>query len=93
VLIVVDARCVDGLQLGALADYIAMLGLAKINIDANFSSDDSVLRLFQTQQNAQTVKQLSAWDAAFLKALYHTAQNYKMQRSVIIDSMMHELSP
>ncbi len=93
VLLVVDARRIDGLKIGAMADYIAMLGLAKINLDADFSGDESVLQLFTAHEEGQTLSKLSTWDAAFLKALYSTEQSYKMQRSLIVTSMMRDLAP
>ena len=92
-LVVVDARRIDGLKMGAMADYIAMLGLTKINLDADFSGDNSILRLFSAAEQASTMTQLSAWDAAFLKAVYHTSQSNRMQRSLIVTRMMQDVAP
>jgi hypothetical protein len=36
---------------------------------------------------------LSAWDTAFLKALYHTSQKTNVQRSAITQSMVHDIAP
>ena len=88
-LIIVDTRRIDGLKIGALADYTAMLGLAKINLDADVSGDDSVLRLFMGPTGA-ALSQLGTWDTAFLKALYSTDQANRMQRHSIVDSMMRD---
>jgi hypothetical protein len=90
-LVVVDAERMAGLKIGAVADYVALLGLAEINIDADFSGYDSLLRLFtMPKEEAQAFSELGAWDAAFLKALYNTEQANRMQRHSIVDSMMRE---
>ena len=89
--VIVDTRRIDGLKIGAVADYAAMLGLAKINLNADVTGDDSVLRLFTASADAATLSQLAAWDAAFLKALYSEQAN-KMQRHSIVNSMMRDAS-
>ena len=92
VLVIVDSRRIDGLKIGALADYAAMLGLAKINLNADVTGDDSVLRLFTASADAATLSQLGTWDAGFLKALYSTDQANKMQQHSIVNSMMRDIS-
>jgi hypothetical protein len=92
VLIIVDTRRIDGLKMGAVADYAAMLGLARINLNADVAGDDSVLRLFTAATEAATLSQLGTWDAAFLKALYGTEQANKMQRLSIVNSMLRDAS-
>jgi hypothetical protein len=90
-LVVVDVARIAGLKIGAVADYVALVGLAEINLDADFSGYDSLLRLFTiSQEEAQAFSELGAWDAAFLKALYNTEQANKMQRHSIVDRMMRE---
>jgi hypothetical protein len=91
VLVIVDTRRIDGLKIGAVADYAAMLGLARINVNADVTGMDSVLRLFAVSADvAATISQLGAWDAAFLKALYGTEQANKMQRTAIVNSMLRD---
>lgn len=90
VLVVVDVRRIAGLSIGAVADYAAILGLAKINPNADVEGTDSVLRLFTAPDEGKTLSQLGTWDAAFLKALYSTEQASKMQRQLIVRSMMRE---
>jgi hypothetical protein len=93
VLVIVDTRRIDGLKIGAVADYAAMLGLARINLNADVAGEDSVLRLFTLGTDvAATLSQLGAWDAAFLKALYDTEQANKMQRAQIVNRMMRDSS-
>lgn len=92
-LVVVDTGRITGLNIGAVADYVALVGLAEVNLDANFSNCDSVLRMFTVRKaEAQAFSQLGAWDAAFLKALYKTEQADKMQRDSIVDSMLRDRS-
>ena len=91
VVVIVDTRRIDGLKMGAVADYTAMLGLAKINLDADVASDDSVLRLFMGPTGA-ALSQLGTWDTAFLQALYGTDQANRMQRHSIVDRMMRDTS-
>jgi len=88
VLVVVDMRRIDGLGIGAVADCSAVLGLAAINPSADVAGTDSVLRLFTAPDNGKALSQLGTWDTAFLKALYNTAQTGRMQRQMIIRSMM-----
>ena len=91
VLVIVDARRIEGLKLGAVADYATLLGLAKINLNADVAGEDSVLRLFTASTDAAaTMSQLGAWDVAFLKALYGTEQASRMQRQSIVNSMLRD---
>jgi hypothetical protein len=92
-LVIVDVARIAGLKIGAVADYVALLGLAEINLDANYSGSDSLLRLFtMPKEEAQALSALGAWDAAFLKALYSTEQANKMQRHLIVNTMMREVA-
>jgi hypothetical protein len=91
VFIIVDTRRIDGLKFGAVADYVAMLGLTRINLEADLAGDDSILRLFSLPADAAaTLTQIGSWDAAFLSALYGTDQANKMQRQSIVNHMMRD---
>lgn len=72
VIIVVDMRQIDGLDIGQLAAYVSMVGLAQIQLDVP-PSGPSILTLFENRPHA--MQGLSAWDLALLYALYHTPQN------------------
>ena len=85
--VVVDKRRVVGLKIGAVADYVAMVGLAAVNPDGDYVSAESILSLFTAPQKGQSVDQLSAWDAGFLKALYATDQSSRFQVSTIVEKM------
>jgi hypothetical protein len=92
VIVVVDVVQVSGLQYGQLADYIAMIALAQLDLDVQPSAP-SILQLF-APDTPDTPKPdgLSSWDTAFLKALYSTKQGTTMQRSSIATSMLHTMA-
>jgi hypothetical protein len=92
VIVVVDADAMKGFKFGQMADYIAMVGLAKFNLDADFGAAPSILRLFQGTDDAKP-SSLSDWDAAYLKALYHTRQSSRLQSELIRQSMLRDINP
>jgi len=71
VVIVVDKRQTENLELGPLTDYVAMLSLAQIRRDPDLGAAPTILRLFD-QSDAPAPQALSTWDQAFLKSLYDT---------------------
>jgi hypothetical protein len=92
VYVVVDAKQLHGVTQGQFADYIAMVSLAEIKPAPHLGESQSILGLFAgTPQTAPAG--MSAWDTAFLKALYATAHNSKIQRSLITHTMARELVP
>jgi len=96
VAVIVDGKQVVGLQLTQLADFIAMVALTEIDLDAPLGSAPTILRLFNAPRSGEQLpKGLSAWDQEFLKRLYDT--NAPMgsitQRSVIAGQMLHDLAP
>ena len=96
VAVIVDGKQVVGLQLTQLADFIAMVALTEIDLDASLGAAPTILRLFDARQNgAQQPAGLSAWDQEFLKWLYDFAAPLGSitQRSVITGEMLHDLAP
>jgi hypothetical protein len=89
---VVDAGALKGFNVGQMADYIAMAGLAKFNLDANFGTAPTILRLFKDTDYAEP-SSLSDWDKAYLKALYHTRQSSRLQTDLITQSMLRDINP
>ena len=69
-LVVVDARRVANVPAGAWMDYVALVSLAQIDPTARPEGYDTILNVFDETQPAQT--SLTAWDDAFLHALYRT---------------------
>jgi hypothetical protein len=94
VIVIVDGKRVAGLEFGQLADYIAMLGMTELDPDAPLGSAPTILRLFTDRAaGAMPPSGLTAWDAAFLKALYLTPLKEVTQRSTITTQMLHSLAP
>jgi hypothetical protein len=78
--VVVDSNKVGGLDLGALADYIGVIGLAQINLDKQLGDAPTILKLFTAPEDARPTA-MTAWDKALLHALYSTGQTERMQTS------------
>ncbi len=87
---VVDASAMKGFKYGQIADYVAMAGLAEFNLDADFGSAPTILRLFRVTDEAKP-SSLSDWDSAYLKALYHTRQSSRLQTDLVRQSMLREI--
>lgn len=76
VIIIVDARRAQGLTYEALADYVSMVALAQISIDADASEVPSILNLFADQAAGRTPQTaLTEWDKAYLEGLYGMTRN------------------
>jgi len=93
VIVVINLQRVQGLNYGQLTDYVAMLGLAQLDADADLGSAPSILQLFSAHAPQPLPAALSEWDVQFLRALYATEQTSFTQRNQIIQMMMRELPP
>lgn len=90
VLVVVDLRRVQGLNLSQVADYVALIGSTEVRQDAAVGDVPTILHLFAvTERSAPT--DLSEWDRAFLRALYDTDLTDKMQLGEIERHMRADL--
>lgn len=90
VIVVVDMRQMDGVTVRQLADYVSMIGLAQIRLDA-LPAGPSILTLAEDKRDAP--EGLSAWDRALLYALYHTPQvRPEVQGMLIRSSMVSQIS-
>lgn len=92
VIIVVDTTLTKDATFEQLAGYVAMIGLADIDPDDNFGDAPSILRLFASPMEVAPAG-LTSWDRTFLHALYHTDQGSRTQRSQIVVSVIHDVSP
>lgn len=72
VIIIVDIDRVAGTDLGALADYLAVISLAQIDPELDPGSYDTILSLFSEGGNPPPG--LTDWDRAFLRGLYAAEQ-------------------
>jgi hypothetical protein len=93
VIVIIDAPRARGVSFGQLAAYVAMIGLAEIRIDARASdAPSSILQLFAASGKVPPPG-LSAWDEAFLKALYHIEHLDQHQVGALKTAMMGEIAP
>ena len=90
-LIVVDARRVAGVPATAWMDYVALVSLAQIDPTARAEGYDTILNVFNTPQTTQTG--LTAWDDAFLRALYRARDASANRQTADIARRMAEASP
>lgn len=75
---IIDAGRATGIDLQQLTDYVAMMGLSNIDMDADVGDAPSVLQLFSPARGVASG--LSNWDTAYLTALYRTDQSSRSQR-------------
>jgi hypothetical protein len=90
VCIVIDKAHLQGVALGQLADYIAMVGLTQIKPGAQLGDAPTILKLFDGAPQA-ALPGMSDWDQAFVKSLYATEQAVTVQRSEIARGMLREI--
>lgn len=95
VIIILDVKRAGKLQFATLADYIAMVGLAQIDPDADIGGANSVLNLFADRAaGAAPVSGMTDWDRAYLKGLYsaqRAAPSGKFQKRDVVRSMSDDL--
>jgi hypothetical protein len=90
VIIVVDSRRTTDLNMGQLADYVAMVGLAQIRPNADMGTLPTILSVFG---NADPRPQgLSSWDQSFLRSLYTTNQSSVLQVGMIKTGMFEQIA-
>ncbi len=92
-MVVIDTTRTNGAKLGQLTDYAAMVGLVDIQFDTDLGDAPTILRLFTEPPEARP-QHLTAWDQAFLKAIYqNTELDSRTQRSQIAGSVVQNVSP
>lgn len=70
-LVVVDASQTDGIEVGALADYVVFTALANIKPDADLAGYSSILNLFSSEAKTDSAShRLTATDLAYLHGVY-----------------------
>jgi len=91
-IVVVDSRLTQGATVGQLADYVAMVGLAQVDLNAEFETP-TILHVFADPDSSHDRPAgLTKWDRAFLRGLYRTSQGALKQRSLIVNSMFEDMS-
>lgn len=74
VLIIVDARRINGYRFGAVADYVAMAALAQTDPNSDTSGFETILNLFDDQAEPRPLT-VTEWDLAYLNGLYHMTRD------------------
>jgi hypothetical protein len=92
VFVIVDRAQVQGVSVGQLADYLAVVGLAQVQPAAQVAETQSILTLFDRSSQPTPPTRMTDWDRAFLKSLYATEQTGN-QRAEIASSMVREIVP
>jgi hypothetical protein len=90
VIIVVDSRRTTDLNMGQLADYVAMVGLAQIRPNADMGTAPTILSVFGKADPRP--QGLSPWDQSFLHSLYTTNQSSVLQVSMIKTDMFEQIA-
>lgn len=88
--IIVDSNQVRALNFGQLADYIALIGFAQIDLDRDLGEAPTILSVFKAAPEAKP-QGLTAWDKAMLRALYSTPQRDTTQMSEIESSALRQI--
>jgi hypothetical protein len=91
-LILVDTTKTGTATFGQLADYLAMVSLARLDPDADVAGSSTMLGLFAPSTKAPPAR-LTDWDEAFLRALYGPSATMFEQRDRIAASMAKDLMP
>ena len=93
VVVVVNDAETGQATFGQLADYVAMVALARVDLSADFAGADSILRLFATSHSVMPPpSRLSSWDRSFLKTLYGVNIAVQRPRTLISATMIRHLA-
>ena len=87
VIVIVDSTKLAGTTWQQLGDYLAVVSLAQIDLDADPTAYDSILNLFS---NPKAYSGLTDWDRSYVHALYDFDQRRlaNFQRGEIVSEML-----
>jgi hypothetical protein len=92
-IVVVDTMRTAQLRLSQLADFVALVGMAEIDLNARIGSAPTILRLFEPRSDLERPPGgLSSWDTAFLRGLYGTTRESTLQRQQVTREVVEEAS-
>jgi hypothetical protein len=91
VIVLIDAPRARGITFGQLSAYVAMVGLAQINIEAKTYDTPSILQLF-SDAGRPAPSGLTPWDEAFLNGLYHSDHLDQHQILAVKSSMVKDIA-
>ena len=86
--VIVDVSKIAGIDTNALGDYLAMVSLAQIEADADFSGYTTILNLFADPAG---IRAMSEWDISYLHALY-TAELNESRTSQQVGSVANSMA-
>jgi hypothetical protein len=95
--LIADAKKIDGVPFGPLADYLAMASLAQIDADADTAGYPTILNLFAARARGEApVAEMTSWDLSYLAGLYktqRTAPDAREQERDIARRMNKNVAP
>ena len=83
---IVDLTLTSDFSLGQLVDFIGLVGLVRMDLDADAKGAPTLLTLFGVPREDR-LQGLTEWDTAFLAALYQTDASSRGQDSDIARRM------
>lgn len=83
-------KSLKSVTVAQMADYVALVGLADVRLDANPAPEPSILELFSHRTPPQG---LSLWDRALLYSLYDTNHWENFQVSEMELTMVRRIAP
>ncbi|HEX3677043.1 MAG TPA: hypothetical protein VHU79_06610 [Sphingomicrobium sp.] len=92
-IVVVDANQLNGVNIGELSDYVALVALSNPN-DRSSTHHNSMLALFDDPRMSNASFELTDFDRSFLAALYHAPidRSANAQRAMMKSAMKEQLS-
>ena len=88
---IVDRRSTVGLNMNQLADYVAVAGLAQVDLDKDLGSAPTILNVFRAPADAKA-SGATSWDIALLTALYKADRSKTMALSEIQGMVLASVS-
>lgn len=90
IIAIIDVRRMKGVNFAQVASYVAMVGLVQMRPQANVRDAPTILNLFSGESKGPPG--LTAWDDAFLKAVYTTRITDKAQLAAIKTAMVQDVA-
>ena len=91
--VIIDARQVRDVPIGALGDYLSMVILSQADMEADTRQLPTILNLFEANSG---LTEMSQWDRAYLRALYSAPvdfSNIRFQQQEIARRMVEDQTP
>lgn len=89
-IVVIDLSRMKKMTIGQMADYVALVSLVDVRLDADPGSEPSILQLFG---HGTLPQGLTVWDRALLYSLYNTSQWSKLQLPELEMTMVSRIVP